>query len=87
MEPHCGRHYAGRERRANQLNTAGLRSCAYALRLVVADQAVLNCNSAIHNQREYLTLVNVGKACDVNTDGFVNGLDVQPFVACLLAGP
>lgn len=68
-------------------NTVGLRSCAYALRLVVTDQAVINCNGAIHNETEYVTLVGVGKACDLNGDGFANGMDVQPFVNCLFAGP
>lgn len=68
-------------------NTAGLNSCAYALRLVVTDKAVINCNSALHNQREYVTLVSVGEPCDVNGDGFSDGLDVQPFVNCLLTGP
>jgi hypothetical protein len=68
-------------------NTAGLRSCAYALRLVVTDKSVINCNGALHNQREYVTLVSVGDACDMNGDGFADGLDVQPFVDCLLTGP
>jgi len=68
-------------------NTAGLRPCAYALRLVVTDSAVVNCNGEIHNQREYITAVSVGKVCDVNGDGFADGLDVQPFVGCVLTGP
>jgi len=68
-------------------NTAGLRPCAYALRLVVRDSAVVNCNEAIHNQSEYITAVSLGEVCDVNGDGSANGLDVQPFVNCVLAGP
>lgn len=68
-------------------NTAGLRSCSYALRLVVTDRAIVDCNSASHNQSEYITTVNVGKVCDVNGDGLVNGLDVQPFVNCVMTGP
>lgn len=68
-------------------NTAGLSSCAYALRLVVTDKSVIDCNGALHNQREYVTLVSVGDACDVNGDGFADSLDVQPFVDCLLTGP
>lgn len=68
-------------------NTAGLRPCAYALRLVATDRAILNCNDAYHNEREYLTLVSIGKVCDINHDGAANGLDVQPFINCLLAGP
>ena len=68
-------------------NTAGLSPCAYTLRLVVTDRAVVNCNDAMHNQREYITAVNVGKVCDVTGDGVANGLDVQPFVDCVLTGP
>lgn len=68
-------------------NSSGLSSCAYALRLVVTDKSVIDCNGVLHNQREYVTLVGVGNACDVNGDGFADGLDVQPFVNCLLAGP
>ncbi|MBX3396596.1 MAG: exo-alpha-sialidase [Phycisphaerae bacterium] len=70
-------------------NAAALAPCAYALRLVVTDKSVLDCNSALHNQREYVTLVAVGVGgdCDMNGDGFANGMDVQPFVNCLLTGP
>jgi len=70
-----------------QWNTAGLQACAYALRLVVTDSAVIDCNAARHNQREFITLVNVGKVCDIDGNGFANGLDVQPFVSCILSGP
>lgn len=68
-------------------NTAGLRSCSYALRLVVTDRAIVNCNDATHNQSEYIAAVNVGRVCDVNGDGLINGLDVQPFVTCVMTGP
>lgn len=67
-------------------NTTGLDVCAYTLRLVVTDQANLDCNGALHNQTEYTLCVDVGSSCDVNGDGSVNGFDVDPFVECLLGG-
>lgn len=54
-------------------NTAALRPCAYTLRLIVTDQAVLDCNDASRNQSEYLTSVTVGCPSDVD-DG--SGLGV-----------
>jgi len=66
-------------------DTSTLPACAYALRLRVSDAAVLNCNAAIHHVSEYVTLVDVGNTlCDINGDGEVNGIDIQPFVQCLL---
>jgi hypothetical protein len=53
-------------------NTAGLPPCAYTLRLVVTDQAVLDCNGALHNQSEYtvsLNLVSDPLAVDTDADG------------------
>jgi len=49
-------------------NTAGLRPCAYTLRLVVTDKSVLDCNGALRNQAEYLVSVNVGAHGDFDAD-------------------
>lgn len=56
-------------------NTAGLRRCAYTLRLVVTDRANLNCNAGSHS-REYFTTVIIGLAGDVNLDGTVDDADL-----------
>lgn len=53
-------------------DTTGLAPCAYALRLVVTDQSVLDCNGAARNQSEYtVTLDVVGDplAQDTDADG------------------
>ncbi|MGE0480768.1 MAG: hypothetical protein AB7Q17_09900 [Phycisphaerae bacterium] len=67
-------------------NTAGLRRCAYVLRLVVTDRALLDDNGALHNQRQATLGVNLGQLGDMNCDGLVNNFDIDPFVACILAG-
>ncbi|MCG3128193.1 MAG: hypothetical protein CHACPFDD_03069 [Phycisphaerae bacterium] len=65
-------------------NTTELQRCAYALRLVVSDRAVLNCNGALHNQAEYVVTVStIGVRGDMNCDESVNGFDVDPFVLAL----
>lgn len=56
-------------------NTAGLRSCAYTLRLLVSDRAVVKCGPWTH-QSEYLISVVVGIPGDVNLDGCVNDADL-----------
>jgi len=63
-------------------DTAALPWCAYTLRLVVTDKAVLNCGPWVH-QTDYYTSLNVGKACDINGDGQANNFDIDPFVFCL----
>jgi hypothetical protein len=62
-------------------NTAGLRPCAYTLRLVVTDKSVLDCNGALRNQSEYLVSVNVGAHgdFDADNDGDVDLLDFRLF--------
>jgi hypothetical protein len=53
-------------------DTTGLAPCAYTLRLIVTDQAVLDCNSAARNQSEYtvaLDLVGDPLAQDTDADG------------------
>jgi hypothetical protein len=62
-------------------DTTLLRPCAYTLRLRVTDQAVINCNNAIHHWSEYTVSVNVG-ACgdfDVDDDGDVDLFDYYWF--------
>jgi len=62
-------------------DTTSLRPCAYTLRLVVTDAAVVNCNGAIHHRSEYTVSVNVG-ACgdfDVDDDGDVDLFDYHWF--------
>jgi hypothetical protein len=52
-------------------NVAALPDCAYTLRLVVTDRALLDCNSALHNQAEFDVSVEVGAAstCVGDLDG------------------
>ncbi|MEW6250784.1 MAG: hypothetical protein AB1716_09060, partial [Planctomycetota bacterium] len=68
-------------------NTAGLRKCAYTLRLVVSDKAGVNCSGFPHTT-EYYASVGVGWYIvgDMNCDGLVDFNDINPFVACLTAG-
>lgn len=66
-------------------DTRWLRPCAYALRLVVTDQAVIDCNGALHNQAEYTVSVNVGgdaSRMDTDGDGDVDLVDFKVFQNC-----
>ncbi len=66
-------------------DTRRLRPCAYTLRLLVTDRAVIDCNGAAHNQKEYLVSVNVGTLAsqvDVDHDGDVDLDDFKSFAAC-----
>lgn len=71
-------------------DTTGLPPCGYTLRLLVTDAAVPGCNSPHRAQSEYLVSVTIGgggggeSRADVNCDGLIDGLDVQPFVECVL---
>lgn len=49
-------------------DTTGLRRCAYTLRLVVTDRAILNCNGANRHRSEYDVSVNLGNCGDFDTD-------------------
>jgi hypothetical protein len=62
-------------------NTAGLRPCAYTLRLVVTDKSVLDCNGALRNQSEYVVSVNIGSCGDFDADhdGDVDLRDYRSF--------
>ncbi len=68
-------------------NTSGLRPCAYALRLVVADATGVNCSDDPY-QVEYVTLVNVGGTCNVdfNFDGNIDPDDLSDYIAAYFGG-
>ncbi|MFO0839332.1 MAG: hypothetical protein U1D55_12510 [Phycisphaerae bacterium] len=63
-------------------NTAGLRACAYTLRLVATDAAIVNCNSTVHHQTEDLVSIELN-ACpsDINRDHIVNEADLGAMLA------
>lgn len=63
-------------------STLDLPRCAYVLRLRVTDTAAVDCNAP--HVSEYYTTVDLASCCDLNGDGSGDGLDVQPFVNCLL---
>jgi len=63
-----------------QWDTSTLPSCAYTLRLVVADQAQLNCNGASSHRSEYMVSVNVGFCGDFDVDDD-NDVDLFDFGA------
>jgi hypothetical protein len=65
-------------------DTSYLARCAHLLRLVVVDDAGIDCTEDTHRV-EYNLSVYVGSCCDINRDGLVNGLDVQPFTDCILS--
>jgi hypothetical protein len=71
-------------------DTSALPECAYVLRLVASDSAVLDCQSPFTNQTEYFVVVNVGTPQiargDINCDGVVNFGDINPFVNCMVNG-
>ncbi|MGE0481351.1 MAG: hypothetical protein AB7Q17_12855 [Phycisphaerae bacterium] len=68
-------------------DTSGLRACAYTIRLVAWDTAVVDSNGAIQNRAEYETSLCVRAQCtplgDLNCDGYVNNFDIDPFVLAL----
>jgi hypothetical protein len=70
-------------------DVSALPDCAYTLRLLVSDDAVVNCGPFRH-QTEYLTSILVGPGFvlpgDLNCDGLVNAFDIDPFVHCLTTG-
>ncbi len=68
-------------------DTSGLRKCAYTIRLVVSDQAGVNCSGFTHESEDYAA-VGLGwfKIGDMNCDGVVNFGDINAFVACLSNG-
>jgi hypothetical protein len=66
-------------------NTAGLRPCAYTLRLVAGDAAGVNC-SGNNNQTEVHVSVNVGCAGDFNRSGDATVQDIFDFLQAYFAG-
>jgi len=67
-------------------DTSSLPACAYTLRLIVSDEAVLNCNGAIHHNSGYDVSVDVGCGADLNRDGAVDVRDFFAFVSLFAAG-
>lgn len=67
-------------------NTAGLVRCAYTLRLVVTDQAVVNCNAAIHNTTEYTLSVDLGCEVDFDRNGTLAVQDIFDYLNAWFAG-
>jgi hypothetical protein len=61
-------------------NAAALPDCAYTLRLIATDRAVIDCNGALHNQAEYDVSVRIGSATpcpeDIDDDGDVDLSDL-----------
>ena len=49
------------------------------------DDAGVDCTEDTHRV-EYSLSVYVGSCCDINRDGLLNGLDVQPFTDGILSG-
>ena len=66
-------------------NTSSLRRCAYVLRLVVSDKAVVNCGPGT-NTTEYLTTVNVGAYANCDGVGGLTANDFQCFLDAYAAG-
>lgn len=69
-------------------DTSTLPACGYTLRLIVTDEADLNCGTQ-RSQTEYTVAIDLGSTgscCDINLDSLSNGEDVAPFVQCLLNG-
>lgn len=62
-------------------DTSALRWCAYTLRLLAYDTAVVSCDDP--HMSEYTISVNVGERCDINGDGTANPFDIDPFINCL----
>ncbi len=68
-------------------NTAALPRCAYSLRLLVTDRAVLSCGCGRQESEDLRSVgVSFGALGDLNCDGAVNFNDIDGFVACLVAG-
>jgi len=66
-------------------NTAGLRPCAYTLRLVAADSSGISC-SGNTNQAEHHMSVNVGCPGDFNRSGSVSVQDIFDYLIAYFAG-
>ena len=58
-------------------DTTSLPKCAYTLRLVVSDSAIIDCNGVIHHSSEDIVSVIVAPEGDVTFDGVVNVDDLN----------
>ncbi|MFN0134505.1 MAG: hypothetical protein ACKVS9_00130 [Phycisphaerae bacterium] len=59
------------------LDFTDLASCCYTLRLVATDTAILDCNNALHNQREYLVSIDADDCAeDIDGDGDIDLTDL-----------
>ena len=50
-------------------DTGDLEACCYTLRLLVDDEAIIDCNGAINQNSGYLVSLDVGTACPADLDG------------------
>ncbi len=66
-------------------NTAGLRKCAYTLRLTAWDTASVNCGTA-NNSTERLVSVDLGCAADFDGSGGLAVADIFTFLNAWFAG-
>ena len=64
-------------------DTVGLPSCCYTIRLVASDEAIIDCNGAIHHISEYFVSVDLDGTCpwDFNGDGMVATADLLKLLA------
>ncbi len=62
-------------------DVSNLPPCDYTLRLLATDDAVLDCNGALHNQSEYLVSVSLGPCYDfdADNDGDIDLIDYSAF--------
>lgn len=67
-------------------DTTGLRQCAYTIRLVVIDQAVLNCDSSSRNRTDRMVSFDLRCRADLEEDGLLNFFDVSAFLSAFNQG-
>lgn len=62
-------------------DVSNLPPCDYTLRLLATDDAVIDCNGALHNQSEYLVSVSLGPCYDfdADNDGDIDLIDYSAF--------
>lgn len=69
-------------------DTNALDPCAYSLRLIASDSSIIDCNSAIRNNAEFVVNIDVGAICpvDLNGDDAEDLFDYSVFQSCF-TGP